>query len=110
MSIPLLVSADGIANVNGRAEVRIGPDVYGDEWTINYVSVTNNGASESRCDLYQNVVSDTAFLEATGRGNRDTSDTNFRLIQGETIVFVWQNADPGSISMAVARGTKRRRV
>ncbi len=107
-TLPLLESASATVNGDGRATVRIGPIVYGDTWEIEYASVSNTGASKSRCDIFQNLVADSSFLEATRSGNRDTTDTKFLLEQGGALMFAWSAATPGSVCMAVVRGKRRR--
>jgi hypothetical protein len=109
MRIPLLTSGTATADAGGRAVVSIGPDIYGNEWFVEYVSITSTSLQKTRCDVYRDVISDTAFLEASGQGNRDTSDTKHVLTHGNKLVFVWQGATPGSNCLVVARGTQERR-
>jgi hypothetical protein len=104
--IGLLTSANVQIAADGTGTISIGPTVYGSTWKIDYTSVTNTGNDSSSCSVYQDLVADTSFLEATRNGNSDTTDTKFVLGQGASLVFVWRNATPGSFSTVVLRGTQ----
>lgn len=97
-TIPLMEYAQATADANGRAEVSAGPDKFGDRWEINLITTNTNSTAQTELRVYRGVESETTRVLGTYAANNDTaSGTTLVARAGEKLVFVWSNADPGSI-------------
>lgn len=96
------VTLDG----NGNATViGVGPTVYGETWRVKRFSV--NTGSRCKFTVHRGIsVEDTTQIDATGRGDLDTSETDVPLNIGETLSFKWAGGTPGSSGMVRIEGTR----
>lgn len=106
MKLPLHEFAQATADANGRAVTETGPQKFGESWDITLMNINTNSASQSQLRVYRGVESDTAQVLSTYSGNSDTAGggSTITLQSGEKLVFVWSNADPGSICTARIEG------
>lgn len=96
------VTLDG----NGNASVLgVGPTVYGETWRVKKFSV-NTG---SRCTftVHRGIsVEPTTQIDATSRGDLDTSETDVPLQVGEQLSFRWENGVPGTVGIIRIEGIR----
>ncbi len=95
---PLLEHVEATADANGRAVAQKGPQKYGTSWMVRMLSTTTNSTSESRLYVYRNFESQSTKVDSTYSGNNDISSGNEIAISSqEKLLFIWENATPGSI-------------
>jgi len=105
--IPLLETARGLFDVNGKAVARHQPQRPFEAWHVTYTSIDTTSASLSACKVYRNFESPTNFIESSiFNGNSDSSDTEMNLAPGETLLYVWTGGTPGAIATVSIRGDR----
>lgn len=76
----------------------------GVRWEVDLTSVSTNVSDPTMADqplvsLYLGSAPNAAqFLEGSYSGNRDASDSHFRLLEGESLTAQWTGAEPGLIA------------
>jgi hypothetical protein len=98
VKLPLMEFAQAVADANGRAVATAGPDRFGDRWDISLMNTNTNSTSQTELRVYRGVESESARILGTYAANSDTaSGSTITVMSGDKLVFVWSNADPGSI-------------
>lgn len=100
-----LASAPAVFDANGRAEVTLGPTVYGSRWNVDKMVVSTTSTMASKCDVYRDAESLSNKIDNTRTGNADTSETNIDLSPPSVLRFVWSGGTPGATATAVVYGT-----
>lgn len=102
---PLAVSRSVTLDSSGTGRVTgVGPVKYGESWKVTLFSVNTT----SRCKFTIHRGNDTTpqyQIDATVRGDLDTSATDITLQAGETISFLWANGTPGAVGTIRLEGT-----
>lgn len=97
-TLPLLEYVQATADDSGTAQAEISPAKYGDSWVIRLLATNTNSVAESQLRVYRGVVSDSTMVASTYSGNADNAGgSELRLSAGEKLIFVWTNADVGSV-------------
>lgn len=98
--------AQATADGNGRAETSVGPAKFGDQWDISLISTNTTSTAQAQLRVYRGVESDSAQILSTYSANNDTASggATITVRAGDKLVFVWTNADPGSICTARIEG------
>lgn len=95
----------GIADSSGTVEVATGPGKFGEQWDISLITTNTNSTAQAQLRVYRGAVADTAQILSTYAANNDTaSGSTISVRAGDKLVFVWSNADPGSICTARIEG------
>lgn len=95
----------GIANANGTVEASTGPGKFGEQWDISLITTNTNSVAQAQLRVYRGAVADTAMVLSTYSANNDTAGgSSITVKAGDKLVFVWSNADPGSICTARIEG------
>lgn len=100
-----LTSASAVFDASGKAQVQMGPSVYGSRWNVDRMVVTSTSTTQTTCAVYRNSVSDQNKVDNTRTGNSDTSETNIDLYPPDVLIFVWSGGDVGTVATAVLAGT-----
>lgn len=92
---------------DGTGTVYLGPNTYGQSWSIALITVQCSSVSVSQFYLYRNSVLPGSLIGSSWSGNQDsdTSDSIPDLQYGEKLVGVWQGADPNSTATIVVNGS-----
>ena len=98
------VSQSAVINGVGRAEIALGPVVYGQNWQVNRVTISGDGADKPTFRMYKTVESNTTFLDGSRNGNGDSSETNIQVFCMDRILCVWTNGTPGANVGVVIQG------
>jgi hypothetical protein len=97
--------AQATADGTGRAVDSLGPAKFGDQWDISLISTNTTSTSQAQLRVYRGVESDSTMILSTYSANNDTaSGSKITVRAGDKLVFVWSNADPGSICTARIEG------
>lgn len=97
--------AQGIADSTGRAVATAGPGKFGEQWDISLITTNTNSTTQAQLRVYRGVESTTSQVLSTYSANNDTaSGSTISVRAGDKLVFVWSNADPGSICTARIEG------
>lgn len=87
------------------AVLGIGPVRYGESWVIHRFSV--NAPAKCRVTVHRGYgVDPTTQIDATNRGDLDTSETNIALQSGEQISIKWSNGTPGNTCIIRIEGDR----
>jgi hypothetical protein len=112
MSVLKLASSNSayfvIDGASTRAQLIIGPDIYGVIWYVERIVVTTNSSQtngQSRCRVYLNTESVTALLDGTYSGDQDVNETKLTLMAGEKLFVVWTGGDFGALATIIVSGT-----
>lgn len=104
-TIPLATTVSATFNANGVASVFIGPQRYGQEWTITSIVISSTSTLATTCTAYKNWTTANNQVDFTHSGNNDTSDTSLDLLNLDTLILVWNGGTPGATATAVIYGT-----
>ena len=84
-------------DATGAGQVSISPPSV--DWTVSLTSVNvSSHTLEPTFTLYLNGVSPTAFLEGSYSGSQDSSDTEHRVMAGQSLIGVWNGGDAGAVA------------
>lgn len=98
MPYPLMEYVTATAGADGRAVVSTGPQKFGDSWEVKSLATTTTSTAQSQLRVYRGVESDSALVASSYSGNQDNAGGSSILVPGQDkLVFVWSNADPGSV-------------
>lgn len=76
----------------------------GTAWTVQLISVSTNavdpyGTVQPTVAVYGDSAPNPAhYIEGTGQGNRDTSNSTYTLLGGESLTAEWTDGVPGNIA------------
>lgn len=97
--------AQATADATGRAVATAGPRKFGEQWDISLITTNTNSTAQAQLRVYRGVESTTSQVLSTYSANNDTaSGSTISVRAGDKLVFVWSNADPGSICTARIEG------
>jgi hypothetical protein len=92
------VAVDDGTGITGTCQAEIGPRRYGERWSIQLMSCNTTSNVECQLRIYRGVVSDSAQVMSTYSANNDSAGGSvIELPAGDKLIFVWSNADIGSI-------------
>jgi hypothetical protein len=97
------------AGVNGIATIYAGPEAAFESWEVTRVTVLNDSDTDAwspTATLYRNYAGPGSQLAGTYSGDRDTNSDLIELRELETLVIVWTQIDPASISQVVIEGKR----
>lgn len=106
MQIPVNNSASATFDDSGRAVVSLGPTVYGVAWEITRVVVSTTSSAQTQLRVYRGTEQASRLVDSTYTGNDNTSETDVKLSNLESLLFVWTGGDVGAIATAVIDGTQ----
>lgn len=98
--VQVTLDSNGAGNVTN-----VGPTQHGERWEINGFSAT--GTMNSRLQVMRgNSFTAARQLDLTDRAIGDSSDTDLKLMAGESISFWWTNGVAGSVMTCTIRGSR----
>jgi hypothetical protein len=105
---PLSKAGSAAFNAAGVAEVELGPVPPRQVWLISRMTVSAT-AGQPTCSVYDGSVSPVNLLDATSTGQQDISDFGqpYMLATNETLIFRWENGEPGAAATARLVGRSR---
>lgn len=104
-TIPLYQSASVTFAADGSGLARLSPQVFGVKWHVKRIVVsTTTPNANTQFFLYLNQVSDSSRLDATYRGDQDTSETDINLQTLDTLYCVWRGGQSGAVGTVVITG------
>lgn len=106
---PLLESRTATLNANGEALIiGVGPVMWNESWEISLFSV--NTTSRCKFYVYRGTNPQSQYqVDATAKGELDTSKTDIKLQPGEKVSFQWTNGTVGAIGTIRIEGLKKLR-
>lgn len=109
-TVTALASAFVTLDGAGSGMVTLGPQVYGVTWHIAKMvtSTTSVDPYNPRLHVYRNYVSPGTLLDGTYSANQDVNETDVDLLTAESLVFVYENGEPGAIGTIVLYGYEDR--
>lgn len=108
-SVPLDVSAVGVADASGKALVRLQPLRAFETWKVTNTSVTSTSAVKTPIvKKYIGAESAARFVEGTYTGTFNASDTPTTLQTGVALILVFEGCDVGAICTVTLTGTVER--
>ncbi len=99
------LSASSTFDATGRAELRMGPRVYGHSWTVSRLVISTGSTLTTQCRIYLNAIADSRLLAGSYSGNRDYNETTLPLFNLDTLIAVWSGGTPGSYATLNIQGT-----
>jgi len=106
---PLSASASGTFNAAGTLTLQLAPPGF-ETWDIELTGTFTNDPVTSvvipQADLYQNVLSPTAWRGGTYSGNKDQSEAKIHLERNEPLYCVWTGGTPGRTGTLTVSGWK----
>lgn len=97
----------GVVNSAGVGTVVCGPDSAQEEWVVNRIIVSCDGAAVSVAAVYRGKVDPSTEIASTISGNNDTDyQENLQLAYGTRMYTVWASATPGSNVSVTVQGSK----
>lgn len=105
-TVPLDVSVTAIADADGIARGRIGPQVYGHEWRVSrIVTTTNDFVNRNDLKVYLNGESQNRMIAGTYNGNQDFNEDDFTLQTLDFLIAVWSGCAEGTDCTLQLQGT-----
>jgi hypothetical protein len=87
------------------ATVQMGPQRYGENWSVNSSSISTTSALPTSCRMYRNMVSPSAFLDGTASANLNVSNVPVELQSLDKLIFVFTGGTMGSAATVVLNGS-----
>lgn len=75
-------------------------------WRINNTAVTSTSQTATACKIFRGLSNVGNFIDGTGSGNGDSSNTVYTLNPGEFITLRWENVTVGATCGFTVMGTR----
>jgi hypothetical protein len=109
MNYELYISADAIADANGKAIARLQPLRANERWHIRRMTIQSDSSTlVPKCRIYRGAESPSRQVDGSETGTMDHSDTDLRLQNGEVLLAVWEGADVGASCLITVEGETSR--
>lgn len=116
MSDVLFESGDANVDASGRAKVTLGPLQAFEKWRIKRITIQCTSSTlVPVCRVYRGGETRSRLIDGSHTGTLDHSDTDINLLNGESIVAVWEGrevgtsgADVGSVCTLTIEGESTR--
>lgn len=104
---PLTASERAIADSNGVAIARIGPDRAFEKWHVTSVAVQSTSSTlVPELREFRNNPVESALLGTSRSGDLDSGSADIMLGSGEDLVYQWTNCDVGATCIVTVNGTR----
>jgi hypothetical protein len=97
-----LILADGTATIYAR------PERANERWEVSGYTCFSNSDKMTMLSVYAGSVLKHNLIEHTRRGNGASSNKSLKLPNGEQLVFVWTDGNPGRYVSITIQGTLTR--
>lgn len=106
----LYESGSGVANAQGKAIVRLQPLRAFEDWHVQRVSIQSTSSTlVPTFKLYKGSETPSSFIGGTFTGNLNSDpQLDLTLMNGESLLGVWEGGDVGSTCTMTITGTKNR--
>lgn len=107
-TLPIVAGyAQAIANASGVASVPLGPQLAGETWLIESITVQCVNSTNATATVYKNAILPANVKASTRQGYNDVDyNANIPLQIGEQIWVVWNNCTPLDICYVTVQGTR----
>lgn len=110
MPVHALASGSVTFDGSGRGAVSIGPDRAQTWWKVTRLVTSTSDGSAAVLRVYRTFESPAALLDSSRSGAGDTSETDFVVAPGDSLLAVYEAGTPGAIGTLVVYGELQGRV
>jgi hypothetical protein len=106
MELPLAEQYSAVISAAGEALIsNVGPVRAFERWEISSTQTFSDSVAQTRLEVYDRSGL-SRLVEGTYSGNLDTSNTVFKVGQGEALYYKWSKGTPGALVRLTINGSK----
>lgn len=109
-NVTALASGSVTFDSTGRGAVSIGPDRANTWWKVTRLVTSTSDGTGAKLFVYRTYESPGTLLDSTRVGAGDTSETDFMVLPGETLLAVYSEGTTGTTGTLVVYGELAGRV